>query len=238
MTLLKEGKNKKVFSVPGHDNLVLMEFKDTLTAFNNQKQSSLVGKGHVCREITALMFRYLQGRGITNHYVEDVGEKSIKALRLRIIPLEVVVRNVVAGALARKLGLPQGQKIRRPIVEFYYKDDQLGDPFLNDDQILMLELLSHPELVMVKEKAQQINAHLQALWREVGILLVDFKIEFGRDGAGLIVLADEISPDSCRLWDEVTHEPFDKDRFRNDKGGVSEAYQTVLSRLRKRGMPG
>lgn len=231
--LLYEGKAKKIFKIPSDPNLILMEFKDSLTAFNALKKGSFESKGPVNRDIASLIFAHLRERGIPSHWVKDEGERGMVARRVQIVPLEVVVRNVLAGSTAKKLGIPEGKTLAKPLVEFYYKNDELQDPFVSDDQILMMAVADDKDLAELKRMALQVNAALKELFGQVGIQLVDFKIEFGKDDSGRLLLADEITPDCCRLWDEKTQEKLDKDRFRRDLGGVKESYENVLARLRQ-----
>lgn len=230
--LLYEGKAKKLFSVKENDGLLWQEFKNSLTAFNGVKKSSFEEKGSWNKEITVAIFKYLNEQGIPTHFVDVVGENSIITKRLQMIPVEVVVRNKVAGSLQKKLNLKEGQEIKPSLVEFYYKSDELNDPFVSDDQVLMLKLLTPEQIVKIKTLALEINTHLKTLFQEVGIDLVDFKIEVGSSGSE-IILADEISPDSCRLWDIKTGEKLDKDRFRFDLGDIRTGYLEVYSRLKK-----
>lgn len=230
--LLYEGKAKRLYSVEGRPDLVYQEFKDSLTAFNGVKKDELKGKGQLNRDITSLIFRYLQVKGIPSHWVKNVGEAGMLTKRVTIIPLEVVVRNVLAGSLAKKSGRPEGEKLEKPIVDLHFKDDALGDPFLSEDQaVYVFKICSRQDIEQLKLKALAINEALKVFFAKVGLELVDFKLEFGRLPNGEIVLADEISPDTCRLWDIETGEKRDKDRFRRDLGGVLEAYEWVWTHL-------
>jgi phosphoribosylaminoimidazole-succinocarboxamide synthase len=230
MKLLYEGKAKKIFETE-NPQLVMMEFKDDLTAFNAQKKGSFVSKGAINRDIASLIFKVLKDKGIPSHFVEDVGYHSMITQKVEIIPLEVVVRNLLAGSTAKKMGKPEGEKLHRPLVEFYFKKDELNDPFMSDDQILIFGIAREEELKALKSKAYKINDVLVELFNLVGITLVDFKVEFGRTTNGEILLADEITPDCCRLWDIKTNEKMDKDRFRRDLGGIETYYAEVLKRL-------
>ncbi|MCX7977689.1 MAG: phosphoribosylaminoimidazolesuccinocarboxamide synthase [Bdellovibrionaceae bacterium] len=232
--MLYEGKAKKVYSVDAEPSLVLIEFKDSLTAFNAQKKGEFSGKGRLNRDIAASIFGFLHKQGIPTHFVRVDGERSILARRVQIIPLEVVVRNVMAGSTAKKLGLPEGRPLKAPLVEFYLKNDALQDPFVSEDQILVLEIADQKTLEKLKNLALRVNTELKHFFAELDLDLVDFKIELGRDSEGNIILADEISPDSCRLWDRKTGERLDKDRFRRDLGGVREAYQQVWQRIQNK----
>lgn len=232
--MIYEGKAKRIFTTdePGH---VIMEFKDSLTAFNALKKGSFEGKGHVNRDIATLIFKELKKNGVNSHFVEAQGAQDMKVRTVKIIPLEVVVRNVLAGSTAKKMGIEEGRVLPRPLVEFYYKDDALADPFVSDDQILVLNIAGEREIQELKAQALQVNEILRGLFLKIGLKLIDFKLEFGKieqgTDIGKIVLADEITPDCCRLWDIETNEKMDKDRFRRDLGNVGESYQAVLSRL-------
>lgn len=229
--LLYEGKAKKIYAIEGEPEKVRVEYKDSLTAFNALKKGSFAEKGFVNRQIASLIFRYLGKHGVRSHWLADENETSMIVEKVKIIPLEVVVRNILAGSTAKKLGIEEGKVLRQALVEFYYKDDALNDPFLSDDQILMMEIVQLEDLRALKEQALKINQVLVELFSRVDLQLVDFKVEFGRNLAGEIILADEISPDCCRLWDIKTGEKMDKDRFRRDLGNIKESYQEVLRRL-------
>lgn len=231
--LLYEGKAKKVFAVPGSPDLVWLEYKDSLTAFNAQKKGSFAGKGKLNRNIASSIFKFLKNKDIESHWIEDVGETEMVCRKLEMIPLEVVVRNRIAGSLAKKFGLEEGRELERPLLELYYKNDTLNDPFLSDEQALTLRFVdSQSTLDECKAQALKINVALREMFAAADIDVIDFKIEFGRVGdSGQILLADEISPDSCRLWDRKTGEKLDKDRFRRDLGKVEESYQEVWERL-------
>jgi phosphoribosylaminoimidazole-succinocarboxamide synthase len=230
--LLYEGKAKKIFSVLGREDLVWVSYKDSLTAFNALKKGDFENKGSINREISSLIFAHLKNKGIPSHFVADVSSTEMIVQKLAIIPLEVVVRNILAGSTAKKLGIEEGKKLKEPLVEFYYKDDSLQDPFLSDDQILMMEISTASELKSLKIAALALNTELKLMWEKAGLALVDFKVEFGKNTKGEICLADEISPDCSRLWDLKTGEKMDKDRFRRDLGQVKESYEEVLARLK------
>lgn len=233
--LLYEGKAKKMYDIPGEKNLIWVEYKDDLTAFNAQKRGNFDGKGVINCQITSLIYRYLNERGVKTHLVSEPSNHEMVCHRLKIIPLEVVTRNRLAGSTAKKFALDEGSPLQRPLVEFYYKDDALNDPFISDDQALMLKAArDQKELDELKAAALKINGELMGLFREAGMELIDFKLEFGRDESGQLMLGDEISPDTCRLWDLSTQEKMDKDRFRRDLGNVQAAYETVLSRVQER----
>jgi phosphoribosylaminoimidazole-succinocarboxamide synthase len=222
-----EGKAKKIFSVEGQSEFLWQEFKDSLTAFNAQKKGNFDGKGSLNRNITSSIFRYLNSKGIASHWVQDIGDHEMITMKLSMVPLEVVVRNIVAGSLSKRLGIPEGKVLDQPVAEFFYKNDALEDPFINDEHALLLGAATRPELTELRETALKINQELKSFFNKMKIDLVDFKIEFGRDLKGKIILADEITPDSCRLWQQGTQEKLDKDRFRRDLGKVDEAYKRV-----------
>lgn len=232
--LLYEGKAKKMFSVKGREEEIWVEYKDSLTAFNAQKLGSFAGKGTVNARITSLLYQKLAKQGIKTHFLADVNEREMVCTRVKVIPLEVVTRNRLAGSTAKKLGIEEGTALSEPLVEFYYKDDALGDPFVSDDQAMVMKAVTdRADLEILKKQARTINQALKAMFLKAGLELIDFKLEFGKTASGEIVLADEISPDTCRLWDTKTGEKLDKDRFRRDLGRVEESYQEVLSRLEK-----
>jgi len=224
-----EGKAKIVYTTdkPG---LVIQYFKDDATAFNAEKRGTIVGKGVVNNRMSATLFERLGKARIPTHYVATLSDREMLCRRLDIIKIETIVRNVVAGSLAKRTGLPEGTAIRQPIVELYLRSDPLGDPMINDDHVRMLKLATPRELAWIKRTALRINTVLLPHLRKKQLLLVDFKLEFGRAGKTLL-LGDEISPDTCRLWDATTREKLDKDRFRRDLGGVEEAYQEVYRRV-------
>ncbi len=232
--MLYEGKAKKIFSIEGEPKLLWQEFKDSFTAFNGEKKATMEGKGKINRAIASLIFQKLNSEKIPSHWVADEGETDMVTQKLEMIDLEVVVRNILAGSTAKKFGIKEGTPLNKPLVEFYYKKDELGDPFISDDQALMLETVKNEgDLESLKSRAIAVNTVLLDLFKNSGIKLVDFKLEFGYSPDGEIVLGDEISPDSCRLWDAETNEKMDKDRFRRDLGDVIENYQEVLNRLQK-----
>ncbi len=225
-----EGKAKKLFATD-HPDQVIQYFKDDATAFNAQKRGTIVGKGMVNNKVSERLFRLLQEGGVPTHFIERLSDREMLTRRVRIIPLEVVVRNVIAGSLAKRLGLKEGERIEPALVEFYYKNDALGDPLINDEHIRLLKAAEPPTVSEIKQWALRVNSLLLPFFRARGMVLVDFKLEFGFDGQGQIVLADEISPDTCRFWDQKTGESMDKDRFRKDLGKIEEAYQEVLQRV-------
>jgi phosphoribosylaminoimidazole-succinocarboxamide synthase len=229
--LFYEGKAKNIYDVVDHPHLVWQEFRNSLTAFNAQKKGEFSGKGSINRDITSIIFRYL-AKHLKTHWVNDVGETEMITQRLKMLKLEVVIRNVLAGSTAKKLGFEEGVALSQPLVEFYYKDDALADPFVSDDQALLLKTVQNQkELDELKRLGLLVNHHLSEIFSQIGIQLIDFKIEFGQNEKGEIFLADEISPDSCRLWDKKTHEKLDKDRFRRDLGKVQESYELVRNKM-------
>ncbi len=228
--LLYEGKAKRIFKTDD-EQTVLIEYKDSATAFNGQKKADITGKGRLNNEITSLLFLKLKDQGIESHFIERLSETEQLVKKVAIIPLEVVVRNIAAGSLSKRLGIEEGKELTKPLVEFYLKNDDLGDPLLTTDHIYELNIATKEELTILKEKALKINTVLSSFFNELGINLIDFKLEFGKDAEDSILLADEISPDTCRLWDKKTNEKLDKDVFRRDLGSLTEAYETILARL-------
>lgn len=231
--LLYEGKAKRIFSVLENKNLLWQEFKNSLTAFNGVKKGEFDVKGTLNRNISAKIFNDLKSHGVNSHMIGLDGDNVMITQKLQMIPLEVVMRNVVAGSLKKKFDLGEGTKIDPCLVEFYYKKDELNDPFISDDQILMMKLISKEQIEEIKKLGLKVNKHLKEFFAKANIDLVDFKIEVGTDEKGNILLADEISPDSCRLWDSKTKEKFDKDRFRYDLGDVKTGYMEIYNRLEK-----
>jgi phosphoribosylaminoimidazole-succinocarboxamide synthase len=227
--MLYEGKAKKIFATARPDQVVQF-FKDDATAFNAQKRGTIVDKGVVNNKVSERLFRLLEQEGIPTHFIERLSDREMLTKKVTIVPIEVVVRNVVAGSLAKRLGLKEGDAIEPAIVEFYYKNDALGDPLVNDDHLRLLRVATPAVLRELRELAHSINAVLKPFFAERQMKLVDFKLEFGVYHNKLI-LADEISPDTCRLWDLSTGESMDKDRFRKDMGKIEEAYQEVLRRV-------
>lgn len=228
--LLYEGKAKRVFAVDRPD-AYLVQYKDDATAFNGVKKGQIADKGVVNNHVSALLFQLLEGHGIATHFIELVAEREMLVRQVKIIPIEVVTRNVVAGTLAKRIGVEEGVELARTVVEFYLKDDALGDPLINRSHALALLLATREQLDQLEELALRINVLLREHLLQRGLLLIDFKLEFGVTPDGELLLADEISPDTCRLWDATTREKLDKDRFRRDLGGVEEAYQEVYRRL-------
>ncbi|MFT8319595.1 MAG: phosphoribosylaminoimidazolesuccinocarboxamide synthase [Bacillus sp. (in: firmicutes)] len=228
--LLYEGKAKRVYGTD-EDNIVWLEYKDSATAFNGEKKATITGKGQLNNEITSLLFLKLKELGVHSHFIEKISATEQLVKKVTIIPLEVVVRNVAAGSISKRLGIKEGLPLSKPMVEFYYKDDALGDPLMTEDHIEELKLATVEEVKTLKKKALEVNQVLSDFFSELGIQLIDFKLEFGKDVDGEILLADEISPDTCRLWDKETNEKLDKDVFRRDLGNLTEAYQNILARL-------
>ena len=228
-TLLYEGKAKKIFTT-GDPGQVLQYFKDDATAFNALKRGTIVEKGIVNNKVSERLFRLLEQSGVPTHFVERKSDREMLTKKVTIVPVEVVVRNVVAGSLAKRLGLKEGEAIQPAIVEWYYKNDALGDPLISDEHIRLLKLATPEQLEEIKRLALKVNSLLQPFFAERKMILVDFKMEFGLHN-GKLILADEISPDTCRFWDQATKESMDKDRFRKDLGKIEEAYQEVLKRV-------
>lgn len=228
--LLYEGKAKRLYKTD-EQGILWVEYKDSATAFNGEKKEEISGKGRLNNQITSLLFEKLKEAGIASHFVKQLSESEQLVRAVSIIPIEVVVRNIVAGSMAKRLGIEEGKEIKKPIVEFYLKDDELGDPLITDDHVHMLELATAQEVAALKDKARVINDVLIGFFQDIGVDLVDFKIEFGRDENGDILLADEISPDTCRLWDKETKQKLDKDVFRRNLGNLTDAYELILSRL-------
>ena len=229
---LYEGKAKKVFKTDD-ESLYLIRYKDDATAFNGVKKGSITDKGVMNNESTTLLFNELGKAGIKHHLVEKLNDREQLVKVVKIVPLEVIVRNVAAGSFAKRYGVEEGTPLKQPTLEFCYKNDALNDPMLNESHIIALGIATEEDLAVIKAQTMKINEILQNIFQKCNLILVDFKIEFGWTTDGEIILADEISPDCCRLWDATTNEKMDKDRFRRDLGNVEEAYQTVLSRLRR-----
>ena len=226
---LYEGKAKKVFATSDPD-LVIVNYKDDATAFNGEKKGTIVGKGVINNKMTNYMFGLLEKEGIPTHLVEELSDRETLVKKVEIVPLEVIVRNVAAGSFSKKLGIEEGRKLSCPTLEFSYKNDDLGDPFINSYYALALDLATKEEIDTIAEYAFKVNAFMVDFFKKINVDLIDFKIEFGRFH-GKILLADEISPDTCRFWDSTTHEKLDKDRFRRDMGGVEDAYNEMMHRI-------
>lgn len=230
---LYEGKAKILYAT-SDPSLVIQEFKNDATAFNAAKRGQIEGKGQVNAQVSATLFKMLQDK-VANHFVEMLSENSLLTKKVQVIPVEVVVRNIAAGSLAERLGYKEGVALKKPVVEYYYKDDELGDPLINEDHIEELDICDKGSLDKIREMALKTNEVLKPYFAAKGLKLVDFKLEFGKTPEGDILLADEISPDTCRLWDSKTNEKMDKDRFRKDLGKVEESYQEVLKRVTNNG---
>lgn len=226
---LYEGKAKKVFATDNPDVLIV-DYKDDATAFNGEKKGTIVGKGAINNRMTNYLFQQLEKEGIPTHFIEEISDRETAVKKVSIVPLEVIIRNVAAGSFSKRLGVEEGTVFAEPTIEFSYKNDALGDPFINDYFARVLDLATWEELEIIKKYAFRINEVLTEYFLKADLCLVDFKIEFGRYHDS-IILADEISPDTCRLWDIHTNEKLDKDRFRRDLGNVEEAYQEVMKRL-------
>lgn len=225
-----EGKAKKVFKTDDPE-LLIVEYKDDATAFNGLKKGSIAGKGIINNKMSNLLMQRLELAGIPTHYVKELSDRETLVKRVSIVPLEVIVRNIAAGSFSKRYGVEEGLCFDSPTIEFSYKNDSLGDPLLNEYHAKALKLASDSEIETIKKYSFAINEELKKFWSQCKITLVDFKLEFGRLSDGSIVLADEISPDTCRLWDKDTNEKLDKDRFRRDLGGVEQAYAEVMKRL-------
>ena len=232
LEMLYEGKAKKVFLTDDPEKIIL-RYKDTATAFNNIKKATIERKGVVNNAISTILFRELAKAGIRSHYIETLNDRDQLCRRVEIIPLEVIVRNVIAGSMAQRLGIEEGTQPSNTIIDICYKRDELGDPLINDHHAVALGLVTYEELERIYAMTARINEVLKDLFARMNIRLIDFKIEFGRTPDGEIMLADEVSPDTCRLWDMTTNERLDKDRFRRDLGRVREAYEEILARLKK-----
>ena len=227
---LYEGKAKKVFATDDA-NLVIVDYKDDATAFNGEKKGTITGKGVINNVMSNHMFQLLEQQGVPTHFVEQLSERETLVKKVSIVPLEVIIRNISAGSFAKRFGVEEGIVFDEPTIEFSYKNDELGDPLMNAYHAIALKAATREEIETIKKYAFAVNDILKAFWAECGVTLVDFKLEFGRLTGGTIVLADEISPDTCRLWDKTTKEKLDKDRFRRDMGGVEEAYQEIMKRV-------
>ncbi len=230
LDMLYEGKAKKVFKTDV-DNVYIVDYKDDATAFNGLKKGTIVGKGVVNNRMSNFMFKMLEKEGIPTHFVEELSDRETAVKKVDIVPLEVIIRNIAAGSFSKKLGIEEGRKLLCPTLEFSYKDDELGDPMINDYYAIAIGAATREEIDRITELTFKINEIMCKYFLTVGIELVDFKIEFGKTADGQIVLADEISPDTCRLWDVNTHDKLDKDRFRRDMGGVEDAYLEVAKRI-------
>ncbi|KAF5069199.1 phosphoribosylaminoimidazolesuccinocarboxamide synthase [Anaerotignum sp.] len=225
-----EGKAKKVYAT-NDENYCIVSYKDDATAFNGLKKGTILGKGAINNRVTNHLMKLLEKSGIPTHFVEELSDRETVVKKVTIVPLEVIVRNIAAGSLAKRLGLAEGTKMKSTVLEYCYKDDELGDPMINEYHILAMEFATKEEIDLIAKYSFKINEILSNYLKDANIELIDFKLEFGKTADGQIVLADEISPDTCRFWDTVTGEKLDKDRFRRDLGNVEDAYQEVLKRL-------
>ncbi|NMP36751.1 MAG: phosphoribosylaminoimidazolesuccinocarboxamide synthase [Clostridiales bacterium] len=227
---LYEGKAKKVFATDD-ENYCIVDYKDDATAFNGVKKGTIVGKGVINNRVTNHLMKLLEKQGIPTHFVEELSERETLVKKVKIVPLEVIVRNIAAGSLAKRLGVDEGVKLGKTVLEYCYKDDALGDPMVNEYHIAAMGWATDAEVKLIADYSLKINKILSDYLADLNIELIDFKLEFGKTSDGTIVLADEISPDTCRFWDSVTGEKLDKDRFRRDLGGVEDAYKEILKRL-------
>ncbi|ASE35770.1 MULTISPECIES: phosphoribosylaminoimidazolesuccinocarboxamide synthase [Staphylococcus] len=230
MSLLYEGKAKRIFTTE-QDDVLRVEYKDEVTAGNGAKKDHLEGKGRLNNLITSKIFQYLKEQGLESHFIEQLSDTEQLVKKVEIIPLEVVVRNIAAGSITKRLGFDKGHEFEQPLVEFFYKNDDLNDPLITDDHVKLLNLANDDEIATLKEAALGINEHLKALMAKMDLRIVDYKIEFGRTEDGKIILADEISPDTCRIWALDSDENFDKDVYREDRGSILDVYQAFLTKL-------
>lgn len=230
MKLLYEGKAKQLFECENNEE-IYVHYKNSATAFNGEKKQEFDKKGILNNTITSFIFEHLEKNGIETHFIKKVNDTDQICKHVKIIPLEVITRNIVAGSMAKRYGLEEGKILKKAVFELSYKNDELNDPLINDDHALALELITEDELKQIKEQTEKINEILKEFFLKADLILVDFKIEFGRTSDGKIILADEISPDTCRLWDVETMAKLDKDRFRRDLGSVMDAYEEVLRRI-------
>ena len=225
-----EGKAKKVYKTDDPE-LYIVDYKDDATAFNGLKKGTIAGKGIINNQMSNRLMQMIEQKGVPTHFVKELSERETLVKKVSIVPLEVIVRNIAAGSFSKRYGVDEGMVFEEPVIEFSYKNDALGDPLLNTDHALALKVATRAEIDTIKRYALKVNSILKAFWAECGVTLVDFKLEFGKTTDGSIILADEISPDTCRLWDSATGEKLDKDRFRRDLGGVEEAYAEIMKRL-------
>ena len=228
--MLYEGKAKQVFATDDPE-VVMVHYKDDATAFNGLKKGTITGKGVINNQVTNFMMQKLEQAGVPTHFVRELNERDTLVKKVQIVPLEVIIRNISAGSFAKRFGVEEGIVFENPTIEYSYKNDDLGDPMINTAQALALKLATPEEIETIRTMAFKVNDIMKAFFQEVGVDLVDFKLEFGRLSDGTIVLADEISPDTCRFWDSKTHEKLDKDRFRRDLGGVEDAYEEMRRRI-------
>lgn len=225
-----EGKAKKVYKTDDPE-LYIVDYKDDATAFNGLKKGTIAGKGIINNQMSNRLMAMLESEGVPTHFIQELSQRETLVKKVSIVPLEVIVRNIAAGSFSKRYGVDEGVVFDQPTIEFSYKNDELGDPLLNTKHALALKVATPEEIETIERYSLKINEVLKSCWLSCGVILVDFKLEFGRLADGTIVLADEISPDTCRLWDSKTHEKLDKDRFRRDLGGVEEAYAEIMKRL-------
>ncbi len=230
INLIYEGKAKKVYSTADTEKFVV-DYKDDATAFNGIKKGTIIGKGVINNRITNHMMKLLEENGIPTHYIKELSDRETLVKKVKIIPIEVIVRNIIAGSLSKRIGIEEGVKLSKTVIEYSYKDDELGDPMINDYHIAALKLATKKEMKLIASYSLKINKIMQGFLKDFNIELIDFKLEYGKTSTGEIILADEISPDTCRFWDSLTKEKLDKDRFRRDLGGVENAYKEILYRL-------
>ncbi len=226
---LYEGKAKKVYATDNPD-VVVVDYKDDATAFNGLKKGTIAGKGSINNRVSNMLFQALEKRGIATHYIKEISPRETYVKKVEIVPVEVIIRNIAAGSMSKRLGVAEGSKLNCTVLEYCYKNDELGDPMINDYHILAMELATADELRTISDYAFKVNEFLTDFFKQLGIILVDFKLEFGRY-KGEVILADEISPDTCRFWDAKTGQKLDKDRFRRDLGDVEQAYEEILRRV-------
>lgn len=232
MTMLYEGKAKQIYSTDNPEEIII-HYKDDATAGNGAKKGTIANKGVINNQITAVIFDYLSSRGIKTHLLKVLNDRDQLCRKVEIVPLEVICRNIVAGSASKRFMIEEGLKLDEPIFEICWKSDELGDPMINDSHAIAFKLATREELDTIYDMTARINEYLKEMWHSLGVILVDFKLEFGRTSDGEIVLADEISPDTCRLWDEKTMEKLDKDRFRRDLGNIEDAYIEILNRIKE-----
>ena len=225
-----EGKAKKVYKTDDPERYIV-DYKDDATAFNGLKKGTIAGKGIINNHMSNRLMQMIEQKGVPTHFVRELSERETLVKKVSIVPLEVIVRNIAAGSFSKRYGVDEGMVFEEPVIEFSYKNDALGDPLLNTDHALALKVATRAEIDTIKSYALKVKSILKAFWAECDVTLVDFKLEFGKTADGSIILADEISPDTCRLWDSATGEKLDKDRFRRDLGGVEEAYAEIMKRL-------
>ena len=230
---LYEGKAKKVYAVKGDADLFIVEYKDDATAFNGEKRGTITGKGVINNKMSNILFKMLEANGVKTHFVKELSDRETLVKAVKIIPLEIIIRNVAAGSFSKRYGVEEGRELKAPTLEFSLKNDALNDPLINNYHIIALDIASEAELKIISDMAFKINELLKNYFANIGVKLIDFKIEMGRDKDNNIILADEISPDTCRFWDAETNEKLDKDRFRRDLGNVEAAYQEMFKRVSK-----